>query len=330
MRLTAAKRAGRMVGLWPFAITRVDSERPLRRTIAPISRAERLRLEDLDVGAPAQDPGPDLQRAGHPGAPGQGAVGVPRDRLGRVPGRLGHARRDRAVEAQDDLHHGWSATIPQARSRVASISPSGGGSNSTGVRREAADPLELEGAEPALRLVEADQVERVRVGRRLDEVGPDAGRARLAGGVVGAGVIGQLHDPALRPRLGEQAEVSAPDRIERPGRHHVERSPDVAGQDRRQGLAELLEGCRQVGVVRIGVAGHEARREEDRHRLRPRKPERGEERPARRCPTGRARPRAGRPAHPAAPAGPGRHCAATSRRMPRSGRASRPPGWDSR
>ena len=41
----------------------------------------------------------------------------------------------------------------------------------------------------------------------------------------------------------------------------------MAGEDRRQAFGQLLEGGPQVGVVLVGVARHEASRQEDGHRL---------------------------------------------------------------
>ena len=49
--------------------------------------------------------------------------------------------------------------------------------------------------------------------------------------------------------------------------HDVERPVDVAAQHLRQGLAELLEGRGELGVVGVGVLGHQSCAEEDGHRL---------------------------------------------------------------
>jgi len=63
--------------------------------------------------------------------------------------------------------------------------------------------------------------------------------------------------------------------------------------------------------VRVRVARHQARCQEDGHRLRAGQPEGRRKRACRRSPNGRRRPRAGCQARPAAPAGPGRRFAGT-------------------
>ena len=69
-------------------------------------------------------------------------------------------------------------------------------------------------------------------------------------------------------------------------RHDVEGPLDVLREGRRQPDRQLLEGGREVGVVLVGVADHQPRRQDDGHRLGLGQLERRQERPSPgRCPT---------------------------------------------
>ncbi len=161
----------------------------------------------------------------------------------------------------------WSEMIPQARSRASSIAPSGGRVEDLRGQRQLADPLELERPHGLAGLVPSDQVQGVRLRGWLDQPRAHPRGACDTGRVVGAGVVGQLHHPPLRPGLGERMEAARALRVGAPTGHDVERSVDVAAQHLRERLAELLEGRGELRVVGVGVLRHQACAEEDGHRL---------------------------------------------------------------
>ncbi len=114
---------------------------------------------------------------------------------------------------------------------------------------------------------------------RLDPIRPDASapwRRVAAFGIAGRGV-GELDDPPLRPGSGEQVDVAPMDLVDRSLGHLGEGPLDVVDEDLRQAGLELLERRRQVRVVLVGIAGHEASREHDGHRLLERQLQWGQE-----------------------------------------------------
>ena len=76
----------------------------------------------------------------------------------------------------------------------------------------------------------------------------------------------------------------------RPAGHDVERPVDVPAQDLGERLAQLLECRRQLRVVGVGVLRHQARRQEDGHRLALAQAERRQERLALQAPASAVRP----------------------------------------
>ena len=156
--------------------------------------------------------------------------------------------------------------MSQAATNASSIEASGGSKVCSG-DRQIPDPLDLEGPQRVAGLVEPDEIERMGGERGLDVPGMDAGLPRLPARIVDGWVIGERHDAPLRPRLRELVDVVGERGVERPAGHHLEGPPDMLGEHRRQPAGELLEGGREVGVVFVGVADHQARREEDGHRL---------------------------------------------------------------
>ena len=143
-----------------------------------------------------------------------------------------------------------------------------------GGQREVANPIDLEGPRRIARLVEPEQVERVRDQRRLDVPRVNARRSRLLGRIVDRGVVREGHDPTLGPGLRQQLHVAGERRI-RP-RRDITSSVRVtcSASTRRQVLRELLERRPEVGVVLVGIADHQPGRQEDRHRLGARQLER--------------------------------------------------------
>ena len=103
------------------------------------------------------------------------AVVLALDALARVPGRLLDAGRDRRAEAQDDRRRrlvGDDVPCPsQGRLDAVALRQLEGPRR----QRHVADPLDLEGPQGVAGLVPADQVEGVRLQRRLDEVRTDDG-----------------------------------------------------------------------------------------------------------------------------------------------------------
>ena len=192
--------------------------------------AQAGRGDDLDVGAPLQDPQPDLDRARDRRPPAQRAVGVGLERLGRMPGRLAHAACDARREAQDDLDLRLVGDDVPGRPELGGRGCRVRRLERPRCQRRRPDPLDLERPDRAALLVEADQVERVGLERRLEEVRPDRrpprGRARL---VVGRRVV-DGHDAPLGPGLGQEPDVGAETLVARRLREAVQGAFDVLRQ----------------------------------------------------------------------------------------------------
>ena len=103
---------------------------------------------------------------------------------------------------------GWSAMMSQAapqrrgrRRRVGRLErPRGQGG--------APDPLDLERPQRVALLVEADEVERVRLERRLEEVRADGRPAWRGAAVVARRLVVDGHDAPLGPGLGQEPDVA--------------------------------------------------------------------------------------------------------------------------
>ena len=181
--------------------------------------------------------------------------------------RLADAARDARRETEDDLDLGLVGDdVPRRPERRGRGRRVGRLERARG-QRDGPDPLDLERPDRAALLVEADQVERVGLERRFEQVRTDRrsprGRARL---VVGRRVV-DGHDPPFGPGLGQEPDVGAEALVARRLGQTVEGPFDVLRQRRRQASLELLERGRQVRVVLVRVADHQPRREHDGHRL---------------------------------------------------------------
>ena len=147
------------------------------------------------------------------------------------------------------------------------VAAGSGGSNVRGVSATVPIRSILNVRIAAALLVEPDQVERVGLERRLEQVRPDRRpprrRARL---VVGRRVV-DGHDPALGPGLGQQPDVGAEALVARRLGQAVEGAFDVLRERGGQAAFQLLERGGQVRVVLVGVADHQPGGEDDGHRL---------------------------------------------------------------
>ena len=188
----------------PSAGVRVAGRRPAMRRGHVVAQGGRR--EDLDVVAPRQDPQPDLDRAGDRRPPVERAV-----RLDRRPAATGasappgRGRRRPARSGATTSTGSWSAMMSQAARTSPSTTPGSGGSKRSRRQRHVPDPLDLERPDRVARLVEPDEVERVGLERRLDEVRPDAGRPRRRS----PGRSGPARSRATTIRRSAQAFVSS-------------------------------------------------------------------------------------------------------------------------
>jgi hypothetical protein len=123
----------------------------------------------------------------------------------------------------------------------------------------------------------ADEVQRVRLERRLDEPGLDDGAPRRRFRGVAGGLVLELDDAPVRPGPGEPVDPLAERRIAGMLGEDVERPFDVRGERRGEDPLELLERRGEIGVVLVGVADHEPRRQDDGHGLVEGQLQRGEE-----------------------------------------------------
>ena len=133
--------------------------------------------------------------------------------LGRVPAGLHDPGRDVRGEAQ---HDGRRCLVrddvpgrPQFLGRAGRIGRLEGPRRQGGLR----DALDLERPDGAALLVVAHQVQRVRLERRLDEVRTDGRPPGRGPAVVACRLVVDRHDAALRPGLGQQADVLVEGRI---------------------------------------------------------------------------------------------------------------------
>ena len=157
----------------------------------------------------------------------------PRHRWVGVPGRLEDPAGDRGPRSAGRPPTGcWSAMMSQAgRRRTRCRRAGSGGSKVRGVRAAVADPLDLERPQRLAFLVEPDQVQRVRLERRLEQVRPNrrAGAARRP-----AGRRGPARSRSSTTRRSAQAWVSsrtlAMNRSSRGALTGVERPLDVLGR----------------------------------------------------------------------------------------------------
>ena len=172
--------------------------------------AQCRRLEHLDVVAPRQDPEADLDRAR---TPSPARCSEPSASVSTVWVGCQVVSRTRSatagVKRSTTSTGGWSAMMSQAapqrgrrrrRHRAAR----------TSAASAAASPIRsiLNVRSAAALLVEADQVERVRLERRLEEVRPDGRPARRGAALVAGRLVVEGDDPALRPGLGQQPDVA--------------------------------------------------------------------------------------------------------------------------
>ena len=203
-----------------------------------------------------------------------------------MPGRLPHACAHRGIEPQHDLRLGLVRDDvpgpPQRGTERAGLR----GIEGARRQREVDDPLHLERSQGIARLVVPDQVQGVGRQRRLEQVGAHLGPAGLAfGPVVARRRVPEAHDPPLRPRPREVLHVAVEGLVHASRGEVVEGALDVLAQGVRQSLLELLERRGEVRLVLVGIARHQPRRQEDRHRLGERQAQRRQERPGLDTPT---------------------------------------------
>ena len=216
--------------------------------------------------------------------------------------------------------------MSHARRSVAPSAPASGRLEGPRRQREVDDPLDLERPQGVARLVVADQVQRVGRQRRLEQVRAHLGPAGLAlGPVVARRRVPEAHDPPLRPGPREVLHVAVEGLVHAPRGEVVEGALDVLAQGVRQALLELLERRGEVRLVLVGVARHEPRRQEHRHRLGERQPERRQERARLDAPAAALAPDREPAARSRARAGRGRPSASTSPCDGRSRPAGSPP-----
>ena len=137
--------------------------------------------------------------------------------------------------------------MSQAGRSAEVVAAASGGSNVRGVSATDADPFDLERPERAARLVEADEIQRVRLERRLEEVRPDGRLARRGAALVVRGRVVDVDDPPFGPGPRQEPDVLAKPLVARRLRQGVERAFDVLGEGRRQAALELLEAAARSG-----------------------------------------------------------------------------------
>src|SRR6478736_7219374 len=135
--------------------------------------AEARGCEDLHLVAPRQDPEPDFDGPGDGRPPFERSVGCDIDPLGRMPGGLLDAGCDHRGESQGHVHGRLVSDDVPGPSEFRLDGTRFWRFESARCDSHIPDPLDLEGPQGVSRLVPADQVERVGLQRRLDQVRPD-------------------------------------------------------------------------------------------------------------------------------------------------------------